>query len=66
MELYDDKILKIIKDERNNWPVQVLTANENDIIAFNSDIAIPTHYIEVEIENKKYYGQRILILKEVK
>jgi hypothetical protein len=65
MELYDDKILKIIKEEQNPWPVQVLTSN-NDIIAFNSDIAIATHYIEVVIENKKYYGQKILILKESK
>jgi hypothetical protein len=64
MELYDDKIMKIIKDERNNWPIQVLTANENNIVAFYSDIAIPTHYIECEIEGKQYYGQRILILKE--
>lgn len=58
-----DELLRITKDERNDWPITVLGPDKG-IIAFIADMGVPTHFIECTINNKTYYGQRILILKE--
>jgi len=51
--------------KENEPPLQILRCNQENLISFYADMAIPTHYVTCEIlGNKKYFGQCVLILRK--